>query len=525
MANLPICETLCLCRVSSDKQEKNGNIISQKQSCISFAKQHGFEIDEFFDEDGISGWKRGVKRLGLDAIQERIEDNYTKKNKRTRVIAFNLERYSRNSIKFIPFYDTVERCHAELMCVTQPLDTRTAKGKRDIIVGVAEAEYDSGKKSEETVMRMRERLLEGYYQFNPPPGLKRMRNEQKQIILVRDEPRADLIVQAFEKFASGELVTKKSVAEFLRSFPVWGKKKISETQVKVMLENEVYTGIFAYEPWDIAPQEWKMDKLIPADLFLRVQKRLKLGKNVRERSDKSEDFPLRHEICCESCGRPLTGYYSKGHNGLHPYYRCFNKECEFRNKSIRRAVVEDAFEKRICHVGASDEVLNLFAEVINRVGKAKDASTDIKRQKIRNSIKDIEDSIKTFGKLLTEAIRDNDVDMVPIYKEQLKYAYQRKNEEEAALAEMPAILATEKFQTAFNMGRDFFKNPSILWKNGNIRQKRKLIHLIFPTKPKYCRQNGFQTASTRQIFNKNTALASGESSLAVPTGVEPVFSP
>mgnify|MGYP003319316229 CR=1 FL=1 len=70
--NKPV-ETLCLCRVSSDKQAKKETITSQKQACLNYAKYNGFIIDKFFYEDGVSGWKDN--RPGLDAMVEYIEKN------------------------------------------------------------------------------------------------------------------------------------------------------------------------------------------------------------------------------------------------------------------------------------------------------------------------------------------------------------------------------------------------------------------------------------------------------------------
>ena len=66
-------ETLCLCRVSSDKQAKKETITSQKQACLNYAKHNGFIIDKFFDEDGVSA--RKYNRPGLDAMVEYIVAN------------------------------------------------------------------------------------------------------------------------------------------------------------------------------------------------------------------------------------------------------------------------------------------------------------------------------------------------------------------------------------------------------------------------------------------------------------------
>ena len=124
MKSKPI-ETLCLCRVSSDKQAKNENITSQKQACLLYAKHNGFVIDKFFYEDGVSG--RGEDRPGLSQIKEYIEHEH--KNKRIRVMFYDMSRLARNMGVYTDFEKIVIKYDIELLTVVGGKSENNALGR------------------------------------------------------------------------------------------------------------------------------------------------------------------------------------------------------------------------------------------------------------------------------------------------------------------------------------------------------------------------------------------------------------
>lgn len=516
-------ETLCLCRVSSDKQAKKETIMSQKQACLDYAKNNGFVIDRFFYEDGVSGWK--TDRPGLDLMMEHIAKE--QKNKRIRVLFFDMSRLSRNLEVFSRFENLVIKYDIELLTVTGGKTANNATGRFMRGFDVLRAQMFSDELSENTIAKMRSQMQLGYYPLNPPLGLKRQKDEHNKVVLVRDEPRACIIVQMFEKFASGELATKHAAAQFLNGFDIWRGRRLSDTQVNDMLHNEVYTGIFAYEPWGIPRQEWKIEKLVPIDLFNRVQERLDRNGRQQYRSNNDDAFPLRNVVCCELCGHPLTGYYAKsGTKGrLHPYYRCFNKACPAYKHSIRRKDVEDALVAKLALLRVSDAFIDLCGAMVSKVGdmqiKKERAAKDDAKQKIA----EIDKRIQDLSNLVARSLANNDTNLVEIYENQIREQNAKKKELEKLLAVETVEPLKAKFLTAMRRGRAFFKKPDLLWLHGTLSQKRRLIRLIFIGKPAYCAETGFLTAPTPQIFNENTVQTDGESNLAAPLGFEPGFSP
>ncbi len=100
-----------------------------------------------------------------------------------------------------------------------------------------------------------------------------------------------------------------------------------------------------------------------------------------------------------------------------------------------------------------------------------------------------------------------------------------QNALESRLDDMKPLSDTETFLTAMKKGCEFFKHPAILWKNGNLNQRRRLVQMIFQDRPQFNRESGLLTTATPWIFNKKSAQTDGKSDLAAPTGFEPVFSP
>ena len=519
--NKPV-ETLCLCRVSSDKQAKNETITSQKQACINYAKYNGFIIDQFFYEDGVSGWK--TNRPGLDAMVEYIERE--QQHKHIRILCYDMSRLARNLGVYAQIEQVIIKYDLELQTVIGGKTENNANGRFLRGLEILQARRFSDELSEKTTGSMRALCTLGFYPLNPPLGLKRIKNENNRTILVRDEPKASIIYEAFAKYASGELGTKHDVTEFLRASDAFRGVKLNDTKVNGMLKNEIYTGIFAYEHWGIERQEWKMDKIIPLELFQAVQRRMARNARAPYKSDVASEFPLRNEIYCQHCGKPLTGYFAKSRNGAkHPYYRCFNRKCPEYNNSIRRRDVHQAFENALCAINMPDGVANVFVSVLKHVCANADKENISLRLRWQRELEELNQKIEQLITLIGDTVAKGDSGMREIYEERLHVLVEQKNDLQQRIEACRPLATTDKFQTAIQRGCDFFKNPIKLWLEGTLSQKKRLVRLIFTGKPAFCRENGFQTATTPWIFNKKSAQMDGKSDLAAPTGFEPVFSP
>jgi len=91
----------------------------------------------------------------------------------------------------------------------------------------------------------------------------------------------------------------------------------------VLLSNRLYAGIVDVPEYGVRAKRGDFEPLISEDLFYRVQSVLS-GRvpSTAPQKRAHPDFPLRAFVRCESCGRGLTGSWSKGRSEYYAYYHC-----------------------------------------------------------------------------------------------------------------------------------------------------------------------------------------------------------
>jgi hypothetical protein len=91
----------------------------------------------------------------------------------------------------------------------------------------------------------------------------------------------------------------------------------------MLLRNQLYAGIVDVPEYGVRGKRGDFESLISEDLFYQVQAVLS-GRTLitAPRQRAHPDFPLRGFGRCESCGRGLTGSWSKGRSEYYAYYHC-----------------------------------------------------------------------------------------------------------------------------------------------------------------------------------------------------------
>lgn len=90
------------------------------------------------------------------------------------------------------------------------------------------------------------------------------------------------------------------------------------------------------------------------------------------------DFPLRAFVRCDTCGKPLTGSWSKGRNGHYVYYHC-QRQC--RAVNVSKAELEGAFADELALLQPTAGYMRLVKDRIlhvweQRRAEARDRTTD-----------------------------------------------------------------------------------------------------------------------------------------------------
>src|SRR5262245_6402868 len=142
--------------------------------------------------------------------------------------------------------------------------------------------------------------------------------------LVHDPERAALVQRAFQEYATGRF-TKEHLLKHVRSWGLTNRrgKPLTSQAIGVLLRNQIYAGIVDVPEYGVRGKRGDFAPLISEELFYRVQAILSGGaSSTVPRKRAHPDFPLRGFVRCDSCGRGLTGSWSKGRSDYHAYYHC-----------------------------------------------------------------------------------------------------------------------------------------------------------------------------------------------------------
>ncbi len=224
------------------------------------------------------------------------------------------------------------------------------------------AQHQRQKNAEQTKNRMRARVMNGYWVFQPPWGYRFERQSGGGKILVRHEPMASIIQEALEGYASGRFGSQAEVKRFLEAsppFPTDRNGLVANERVNQILTQPLYAGYIEVPRWKLSLQKGQHEGLISLETFDLIQDRIAGKARAASRKDINADFPLRGFVACSDCNHPMTATWSKGRGGNYPYYLCRQHGCSSNGKSIARDKIERALEALIRSLTPARDVVNL----------------------------------------------------------------------------------------------------------------------------------------------------------------------
>ncbi|MFC1972379.1 recombinase family protein [Chloroflexota bacterium] len=395
------------CRVSTEDQEREGSsLISQKEACLKKAQELGYSVsDEFIILETYSGLS--LNRPKLDQLRERIRDKQV-----DAVIAYTLDRLSRDPVHFIILQEEIQKAGAELILVTEDIDSSDMGRLITHIRGFA-AKLEAQKIRERTARGMRERLKSGklfggratkLYGYTYIPG-----KGEGQGIRVINESEARWVKDIFAWYVK-ESLSIYSITLRLRELSVpapGGNITWSKAAVHDLLRNPAYTGKTMYNDIEIPGVT---PPIINEDTFLRVQTRFKQNRLLSLRNTKRQ-YLLSGYLFCKTCGRRYGGFSreKQGKNGLteHRYYRCPNRgggnlllaKCDnsIWNADKLEALVRNEIERVL------SEPELIFAEVERRKGQNQTELFELEIMSLKDNLNKVD---KDQAKLLQLAMAD-----------------------------------------------------------------------------------------------------------------------
>jgi site-specific DNA recombinase len=478
---------LVYCRVSSDKQEKEGHgLDSQEKRCRDYAASKSYVVEEGdVFRDTASGGGAYTTRPGQVGLISRI-DKYPHRN--YVVLVDDISRLARDVSAHFALRKELRDREVEIESPNFNFEN-TPEG--ELIEGVmaSVSQHQRKHNARQVIQKQKARLEAGYWAFVAKKGYTMAKDPLHGKLSVPNED-SEAIKTALESFANGTFVRKIDACKYLVEKGIWKGKRPEKyiDQFTAMLKDSFYPGWIEYAEWEVARRPGFHKPLISNDTYELNQKRLS-GKGLtnRIRLDITPDFPLRGLIACDHCdGGHITGYWSKKHK--YQYYGCQNKLCPRYMKTIRKENVEKQFIKLLKQNRLKDEVGKLVAAVFDEVWDEE-----------VNNLKKQQEAIQRETRALREKADGITAMALNAKSEQARRLYEAQVEKIASDIEMVSSEYSQEldlsvpYRTALEKSVGLLKNPYAVWHSLEAIEQHRLFFFIFEAKLPYHQTEGYRT--------------------------------
>ena len=344
-------------RVSTDSQELEGTSLdTQLEACLEKAKELGYETKpDYTIQETYSGLS--LDRPKLNQVRQWVRDKEV-----DAVVAYTLDRLSRDPVHFIILQEELERAGVVLIMVTEDVDSSDMGKLISHIKGFA-AKLEAEKIKERTMRGKRERIKSGKlpagrgilfgYDYDKDREINVANNDLKTVKMIGEwliqegiflnEACRRLMEKGIPAPKGGKQWSRGTIGRIMRNSSYAGRSYAYKTKIEgkkrircseadhVLIPNAVDQVAFTIEEWEL------------------IQQRLDRNRELSPRNQKL-DYLLTGRIFCKQCGRR---YYGVPVHGT-PYYRCsgrikllFDKRCSAKTinaKELDEAVWNEVAE-------------------------------------------------------------------------------------------------------------------------------------------------------------------------------------
>lgn len=313
------------CRVSTEDQEREGTSLdSQLKACQDKAQELGYEIrEEYTVRETYSGLS--LDRPKLNQLRQWVRDKEV-----DAVVAYTLDRLSRDPVHFIILQEEIERSEVELILVTEDLDNSDLGLLITHIKGYA-AKLEAEKIRERTMRGKRERIRSGKlptgrgilygYDYDKEREINVANGDLETVKMIGrwliqegiflNEVCRRLMEKGTPAPKGGHRWSRGTVGRIMRNTAYAGRSYAGKTKTEgkkrlscsasehILIPDAVDRAAFTWEEWEL------------------IQGQLDRNRELSPRNQKLS-YLLSGRLFCKSCGRRYYGVPVHGK----PYYRC-----------------------------------------------------------------------------------------------------------------------------------------------------------------------------------------------------------
>lgn len=335
-------------RYSSDRQTEQ-SIEGQQRVCMEFCRRENHTVVGTYIDRATSAFKETEKRLEFNRM---IKDS--EKHQWEGVVVYKLDRFARNRYDAATYKARLKKNGVKVISATENIsDSPEGVILEAVLEGMAE--FYSMELSQKITRGMRESA----FKCNSVGGNVCLGYKIENGKYVIDEAEAQIVREAFRRYAEGESVTEICDTFNRKGYRTKRGGRFNKNSFHAMFKNERYIGVYKYQ--DIRIDDG-MPRIIDNDTFEKVGKMLKQTASAPARKKATVDYLLSGKLFCGHCGASCVGECGKSANGrLYYYYSCGNRK---KNGSCdKKPMKKDYIEKLV----AEEAVRLLTPEMIEKL--------------------------------------------------------------------------------------------------------------------------------------------------------------
>lgn len=367
-------------RYSSSSQNEQ-SIDAQIRECRKYAKQHGFNILRIYIDKAQSGTNDKRKDF-QKMIKESEKKDYST------LLIWKQDRFARNRYDAIFYKHILKQNGIKVISITEPIsDDPTSVITESLLESFAD--FYSKSLSENTKRGKKENALKRQSNGGVTPiGYKRIDGS-----LVIDETKAPVVQFAFQSYIDGI-----SYANIIKKARERYGIKLSMSGLKLILQNEVYTGKYIYNTYDgeTFVYEDNHEAIVSRETYEKAKEKRLANKRSPNAGKGKRKYALSGLINCGECGGHIIVSHSYK-NSKPAFFRlyCLNrkehKNCN--NPTRKMEIVENAVIEAIKNKILDRKTIKTLAEKAcslqedNSLDKLKELQSELKNvQKSKNNI-------------------------------------------------------------------------------------------------------------------------------------------
>ncbi|MPZ20329.1 MAG: hypothetical protein GEV06_20795 [Luteitalea sp.] len=281
--------------------------------------------------------------------------------------------------------------------------------------------------------------------------------------------------------------------------------------------HQLYAGIVDVPEYGVRGKRGDFEPLISEELFYRVQAILS-GRvpNTAPRKRAHPDFPLRGFVRCRSCGRGLTGSWSKGRSEYYAYYHC-RPGC--RAVNVAKAKLEGLFADELALLQPTPGYMRLLKESVLQIWKARKAAVREEIANAERAAKAIPDKLDRLDEAFLFE-RSIDIETYDRHAEKLR--------EELTLVRIErhsGQLEELDVEGILAFAERILPRAADLWVQASLEQRQRFQQLFLPDGIAFDGKQFVRTAATVPAFSSLRGIETRNEGLVDQTGFEPAGEP